>query len=126
VLVGQNHGRLAAAVGGGLLDGGVDLSNPAIEVSHDTRLDAQASLYVRRLARHSQVAGQGMLDVGARQEAVDADRVEHHQDGDEGGPGEFQDACSGALMPQPRDSRQLSDLEGNAQPDDGPERAGEY
>jgi hypothetical protein len=61
--VGQNHGGLAAAVSGGLLDGCVDLSNPTIEVRHDTRLDAEASLHVGRLAGHGQVAGQGMLDV---------------------------------------------------------------
>src|SRR5215469_4723026 len=35
------------------------LSNPAIEVRHDTRLDAEASLDVDRPAGHGQVAGQG-------------------------------------------------------------------
>ena len=34
-----NISGLAAAVGGGLLDGGVDLSNPAVEVRHGAGLD---------------------------------------------------------------------------------------
>jgi len=127
LLIRQFDRRLATTVGGGLLDGGVDRRSGKVAGPYP-QPHRPVPIGVHRCRRpgRDQVAGQGVLEVSARQEAVDADRVEHHQDGDEGGQGEFQDACSGALMPQPRDSRQLSDLEGNAQPDDGPERAGEY
>ena len=72
-----------------------------------------------------------MLDVCARQKAVDADRVQHHQDGDEGDQGKAQWPVSDYFLAgfrplsQPRDGAQLADLEGNAQANDGPEGARE-
>ena len=61
--------------------------------------------------------------MGARQEAVDPYRVEHHQHGDESDESDPQ--RSGTVTAEPRDGAELAELERNAEPNDRPEGAGE-
>jgi hypothetical protein len=64
------------------------LGDAALDVVQVRLLGVEPCVDGGRLARDGHVAGQRVLDVGAAQEAVDAYRVQHHQDSNEGGQGE--------------------------------------
>jgi hypothetical protein len=62
------------------LDRAVNLAKTPVEVRHDPDLYVQPGIYIGALGEGSDLAGDGLSDVGLGEEAVSADGVERHQD----------------------------------------------
>src|SRR6266436_6777878 len=84
LLIVERHGGARAALGCGLFHGTVDLGEAAVEVRHDAGLHRDPAFDIGGSPGGCDVAGHGVLDVRLGQEAVGANGVQPHQDGDQG------------------------------------------
>jgi hypothetical protein len=72
LLVGERHRGAGAAFAGRLLDRAVYLSNTPVQVRYDPDLYVQPGIYIGALGEGSDLAGDGLSDVGGAQSNIDS------------------------------------------------------
>jgi hypothetical protein len=125
LLLGKTYGCDRVTAARCFLDGRIDVRDLPVKIGDNTGLDGEPCLYVGGAAGYREIASK-RVDMRPGQEAIGADRIEHHEHGDQGHQdGSQRTRCVTAVPAEPRHGGELVAFEGDAYGDHGIERSDE-